>query len=219
MLRRTRIKMCGITNIEDAEEGIRAGVDALGFIFAESSPRYIEPERARAIVARLPPFVDFVGVFVDREMDGVREIVECCGLTSVQLHGGESPEYCRQLTVMASSCKILKAFRVGKNTVSADFQPYQEVVRGFLLDTYAADRVGGTGKTFDWDIIATLDLQRPVILAGGLTPENVGLAIREVQPFAVDINSGVEICPGRKDYIKLRRLVDEVRRADQYRIG
>lgn len=219
MQRRTRIKMCGITNIEDAEEGVRTGVDALGFIFAENSPRYIEPEKARAIVARLPPFVDFVGVFVDREMDGVRDIVNLCGLTSVQLHGGESPEYCRQLAAAASSFKILKAFRVGPSAVPADFQPYQDVARGFLLDTYAADRVGGTGKTFDWDIIASLDLKRPVILAGGLTPENVGLAIREVQPFAVDINSGVEICPGRKDYDKLRRLVDEVRRADECRLG
>lgn len=219
MHRRTRIKMCGITNIEDAEEGIRAGVDALGFIFVENSPRYVEPEKAKEIVANLAPFVDLVGVFVDQENVEVQEIVDYCGLSYVQLHGNESPEYCDLLAYAASPCKIIKAFRVGPKAIPADFQPYQEGVQGFLLDTYAADREGGTGQTFDWQVINSLDLRRPVILAGGLTPENVGAAIRQVQPFAIDVNSGVELRPGLKDYEKLRLLLEEVHRADLARIA
>lgn len=219
MHRRTRIKMCGITNIEDAEEGIRAGVDALGFIFVESSPRHIEPEKVKEIVANLSPFVDLVGVFVDQENVEVQEIVDYCGLSYVQLHGSETPEYCSQLAYASSPCKIIKAFRVGKHCVPADFSPYRDVVQGFLLDTYADDQIGGTGKTFDWNIIGKLALDRPIILAGGLTAENVGMAIKEVRPFAIDINSGVEMRPGLKDYGKLQALVEEVRRADIARLG
>ncbi|MDP3479059.1 MAG: phosphoribosylanthranilate isomerase [Desulfoprunum sp.] len=219
MHRRTRIKMCGITNIADAEEGIRAGVDALGFIFVQSSPRYIVPEKVKQIVAGLPPFVDLVGVFVDQENVEVQEIIHCCGLSYVQLHGSETPEYCSRLADASSPCKIIKAFRVGGQSVPADFTPYQDVVQGFLLDTYAADQVGGTGKTFDWAIIGSLALGRPIILAGGLTPQNVGVAIKEVQPFAIDINSGVEMHPGCKDYRKLQALLAEVRRADLARIS
>lgn len=219
MHRRTRIKMCGITNIEDAEEGIRAGVDALGFIFVEDSPRYIEPEKAKEIVEQLSPFVDLVGVFVDRENVEVQEIIDYCGLSYAQLHGSESPEYCSQIAYAASPCKVIKAFRVGTGTTAAEFHPYQNEVQGFLLDTYVADQAGGTGRTFDWEIIHSLELQRPVILAGGLTPENVGEAIRKVQPFAIDVNSGVELRPGLKDYDKLMALLEEVRKADLARIG
>ena len=219
MYLRTRVKMCGTTNIKDAEEGIRAGVDALGFIFVAGSPRYIVPEEVREIVARLSPFVDLVGVFVDQENAKVQEIVEYCGLTCVQLHGRETPEYCRQLAKDASPCKIIKAFRVGEHSTPADFASYQDVAQGFLLDTYAADQAGGTGKTFNWDIIDSLALTRPIILAGGLTPENVGTAVAKVRPFAVDINSGVEIRHGLKDYGKLQALLEEVRRADSAMIG
>ena len=219
MHRRTRIKMCGITNIEDAEEGIRAGVDALGFIFVEDSPRYIEPEKAKEIVEQLSPFVDLVGVFVDRENVEVQEIIDYCGLSYAQLHGSESPEYCSQIAYAASPCKVIKAFRVGPNTAAAEFHPYQNEVQGYLLDTYVADQAGGTGRTFDWEIVRSLELQRPVILAGGLTPENVGEAILKVQPFAIDVNSGVELRPGLKDYDKLGALVEEVRKADLGRIA
>ena len=219
MHRRTRIKMCGITNIEDAEEGIRAGVDALGFIFVEDSPRYIEPEKAKEIVEQLSPFVDLVGVFVDRENVEVQEIIDYCGLSYAQLHGSESPEYCSQIAYAASPCKVIKAFRVAPNTTAAEFHPYQNEVQGFLLDTYVADQAGGTGRTFDWKIVRSLELQRPVILAGGLTPENVGEAILKVQPFAIDVNSGVELRPGLKDYDKLGALLEEVRKADLSRIA
>ena len=219
MHRRTRIKMCGITNIEHAEQGIRAGVDALGFIFVEDSPRYIEPEKAKEIVEQLSPFVDLVGVFVDRENVEVQEIIDYCGLSYAQLHGSESPEYCSQIAYAASPCKVIKAFRVGPNTAAAEFHPYQNEVQGYLLDTYVADQAGGTGRTFDWEIVRSLELQRPVILAGGLTPENVGEAILKVQPFAIDVNSGVELRPGLKDYDKLGALVEEVRKADLGRIA
>ena len=219
MHRRTRIKMCGITNIEDAEEGIRAGVDALGFIFVEDSPRYIEPEKVKEIVEQLSPFVDLVGVFVDRENVEVQEIIDYCGLSYAQLHGSESPEYCSQIAYSASPCKVIKAFRVGPKTAAAEFHPYQNEVQGYLLDTYVADQAGGTGRTFDWEIVRSLELQRPVILAGGLTPENVGEAILKVQPFAIDVNSGVELRPGLKDYDKLGALLEEVRKADLSRIA
>lgn len=219
MHRRTRIKMCGITNMEDAEEGIRAGVDALGLIFVEESPRYIAPEKAKEIAANISPFVDLVGVFIDRDNVEIQEIVGYCGLSYVQLHGSETPEYCSHLAYAASPCKVIKAFRVGDAAIPGDFQPYQDVVQGFLLDTYAVDQAGGTGSTFNWDVIDTLALQRPIILAGGLTPDNVTEAITRVRPFAIDINSGVEIRPGLKDYVKLRMLMNAVWKADLARIS
>jgi len=219
MHRRTRIKMCGITNMEDAEEGMRAGVDALGFIFVEDSPRYIEPEKAKEIAANISPFVDLVGVFIDRDNIEVQEIVDYCGLSYVQLHGSETPEYCGQLAYAASPCKVIKAFRISGSATPEDFHPYQDVVQGFLLDTYVADQAGGTGSTFNWDMIESLALQRPIILAGGLTPDNVAEAIDKVRPFAIDVNSGVEIRPGLKDYDKLRMLLDAVWKADFARIS
>ncbi len=212
---RTRIKMCGTTNIEDAECAILAGVDALGFIFFKKSLRNISPEKARKIICRLPPFVDSVGVFVDRDLVEVVEIVEHAGLTHVQLHGEEDSEYCKKLALRLPSCKIIKAFRVGEKSTGRDFLHYNDLVTGFLLDTYVKDKAGGTGEIFDWRIVDKLDLQRPVIVAGGLTPENVTGAIEAVQPFAIDINSGVEIQPGVKDHGKLLLLVEKVRQADK----
>jgi len=137
----------------------------------------------------------------------------------VQLHGSETPEYCSQLAYAASPCKLIKAFRINDSATPEDFQPYQDVVQGFLLDTYVAEQAGGTGSTFNWDMIESLTLQRPIILAGGLTPENVAEAIDTVRPFAIDVNSGVEIRPGLKDYDKLRLLLDAVWKVDLARIG
>lgn len=203
--------MCGVTNIEDAIEAIDAGVDALGFIFVEKSPRYIAPEQAKEIVSQLPPLISFVGVFVDQDPVEVMEIIEYCGLSYVQLHGNEDPDYCEKLSHTASPCKIIKAFRVGTGSREADFSPYQECVTGYLLDTYVEGQEGGTGRSFDWTIIESLDLRCPVILAGGLTPENVVEALQVVHPFAIDINSGVEEQPGKKDYTKLHALLEQVR--------
>lgn len=211
---RTRIKVCGITSAEDAKEAIGIGVDAIGFIFAESSPRFISPEKAKEIVTQLPPFIHYVGVFVDKDPVEIQEIIEYCGLSYVQLHGSEDAEYCQKLAQAATPCKLIKAFRVGSRTMAADFTPYEDSVKGFLLDTYMEGQEGGTGRPFDWSIVESLKLQLPVILAGGLNPENVAEAIRSVRPFAIDLNSGVETEPGKKDLAKLRNLVEIVAGVD-----
>ena len=206
---RTRVKICGMTDQAEACAIAALGVDALGFIFVKESPRYVEAERVREIVASLPPFVDLVGVFMNEELAVVNEIARSCGLTAIQLHGEEPPEYCRLMVR-----PVLKAFRVGGD-ILPDFAGYRQVVKGVLLDTYRPDKAGGTGETFDWGVVGRLALPAPLILAGGLTPDNVGAAIHQARPFAVDVNSGVETGPGRKDLGKLRRLLAEVRQADQ----
>ncbi len=199
---RTRIKICGMTDEQEARHAVAAGVDALGFIFVQESPRYIRPEEARAIIATLPPFVDAVGVFRNDDPARVQEIVQYCGLTMLQLHGDESPEYCRQFPL-----RVIKAFQVRPGFSGEDLQPYERVVAGFLLDTYHKELAGGTGESFDWSVVASLQAQRPVILAGGIGPENVGQAIAAARPFAVDVNSGVEQAPGRKDPERVTRLM------------
>ncbi len=214
MTARTRVKMCGITNRYDAEEGVRAGVDALGFIFVEESPRHISPEDAREIIFDLPPFVDCVGVFADRDPQEVEEIIAYCGLSYAQLHGSEDPKYCERLARSAAPCKMIKAFRVNGDTRADLFTPYDEVAQGILLDTYSKGSIGGTGLVFDWGIIQRLDLRLPLILAGGLGPDNVREAINLVRPFAIDVNSGVERAPGLKDAAKLHALMEQVRQAD-----
>jgi phosphoribosylanthranilate isomerase len=207
---RTRIKVCGITCQEDARMAVAAGVDGLGFIFVEQSPRLIEPDMVRAITEELPPFVDRVGVFLDEEIDVIKEIVHYCHLTLVQLHGSESPEYCRKI-----SSQVIKAFSIRTESDSEELAAYADAASGFLLDTYHKDMAGGTGKAFDWKLVEQVKPPGPVILAGGLTPENVGEAIRQVKPFAVDVNSGVEYQPGRKDSDKLKNFAHEVRKADE----
>jgi phosphoribosylanthranilate isomerase len=207
---RTRIKVCGITELEDARAAVAAGADGLGFIFVAKSPRVVDPDMVRAITDELPPFVDSIGVFCDEEIKVVEEIVNYCRLTLVQLHGSESPEYCKNI-----SCPVIKSFAMHGDSGSEKLAAYSEVVSGFLLDTYHEDLAGGTGKVFDWELIEQIQPPGPIILAGGLNPENVGAAIRQVKPFAVDVNSGVEYQPGRKDTDKLKSFADEVRKADE----
>lgn len=210
MIKRTRIKVCGITRSADARQAVACGVDALGFIFAEKSKRCVDPDRAREIIAVLPPFVDAVGVFVDAEPDKVKKLVEYCGLTVLQLHGSESVEYCRSMEI-----RVVKAFAVRSGTGSAEIEPYAGVAAGYLFDTYHEKLAGGTGQTFDWSLIKKLTISRPLILAGGLNPENVGRAVREVGPFAIDLNSGVEISPGLKDHTLVEAAVREVMKVDE----
>jgi phosphoribosylanthranilate isomerase len=207
---RTRIKVCGITCQEDARAAVAAGADGLGFIFVPQSPRLVRPEMVRAITVSLPPFVDSVGVFRDEEIEVVQEIIHYCKLSLVQLHGSESPEYCRNV-----SCRVIKSFALQPETENEELAAYADAVSGFLLDTYHKDMAGGTGLTFDWNLVAQVKPPGPVILAGGLSPENVGEAIRQVKPFAVDVNSGVEYQPGRKDTDKLRSFASEVWKADE----
>jgi phosphoribosylanthranilate isomerase len=206
--------MCGTTNGEDARAAVQAGVDAIGFIFVEKSPRFIAVQKAREIIADLPPFVDPVGVFVDRDLQEMTEIAKEVGLSYLQLHGNEDPGYCLQAARMTGTCKVIKAFRVGEHSRPIDFVKYNNVVQGFLLDTYVKGQAGGTGATFDWQLVERLDLQRPVILAGGLKPENILEAIRAVRPYGVDVNSGVEISPGIKDQAGLCELIRRVRLAE-----
>lgn len=202
---RTRVKICGMTDMEEVRYAVAAGVDALGFIFAQASPRYIEPERAKAIIGSLPPFVDAVGVFLNDDAEHVEEIVQYCNLTVIQLHGSETPDYCRRFQT-----RVVKAFQVHDQLQADDLRPYEDVVAGFLLDTYDKKQAGGTGQTFDWSIIDKLQPERPVILAGGLGPANVAQAISAVRPFAVDVNSAIETEPGRKDPELISRLMAAV---------
>jgi phosphoribosylanthranilate isomerase len=201
--------MCGTTRLEDALMAVDGGVDALGFIFYDKSPRYISPEKAARIINELPPFVDRVGVFVNATID---ELVAAAaaGLSVLQLHRNESVEYCLEIRQKLPLCSLIKAFRVGKESRPDDFTPYNGCVDAFLLDTYVQGASGGTGQIFDWSIIKQLQLHRPILLAGGLSPENVRAAITEVQPYAVDINSGVESQPGVKDHARLNKLLQLV---------
>lgn len=206
---RTRIKVCGMREMAEVAGVVAAGVDAIGLIFVEKSPRCVDRERAREIVASLPPFVDAVGVFVDQDAAEVNEIVRYCGLTEVQLHGAESPAYCAEI-----NCRVIKAFQVKESLATADLAPYGGVVCGFLFDTFHEKIAGGTGQTFDWRLLQKISPLRPIVLAGGLTPDNVGEAIRQARPFAVDLNSGVEFAPGRKNLEKVRAAVAQVAAAD-----
>ena len=197
-----KIKICGITNEADATAAVRAGADALGFIFYTGSPRYVEPVRVAEIVAGLPPFVVPVGVFVNAAVDEVGEICETTGIQVAQLHGDESPGYCNRL-----DRPLIKAFRVRDESWKSDAAAYD--VAAVLLDTFAEDRYGGTGLTFDWRLVE--GSPHRVILSGGLNPHNVAEAVRRVRPYAVDTGSGVEQEPGRKDHGKIRAFVEAAR--------
>jgi len=209
-----RIKVCGITRLQDALYAVASGVDALGFIFYRKSARYIDPEEARVIIEQLPPFVDAVGVFVDKEREEVEEILRYCRLGYVQLHGDESPKYVERLVRFTSPCEVIKAIRVGEQTTADDFEAYMPFVKGFLLDTFDKEMAGGTGKSFDWSIIPRLGIRKPYVLAGGLDPLNITTALQEVHPFGVDVNSGVEVAPGIKDHRLIRDFIRTVREFD-----
>ena len=198
---RTRIKVCGITDQAEALAIAGLGVDALGFIFVRNSPRYVSPELVRAIVAALPPLVAKVGVFMDQAAAEVNAIARDCGLTVIQLHGAESPDYCRLMAL-----PVIKVFRVGPEARPVT-EGYRQAAAAFLLDTYQPGIAGGTGQAFDWGLVNSLSLPGPLILAGGLNPDNIQAAIRQTRPYPVDVNSGVEIRPGRKDIDAVRRLL------------
>lgn len=212
--KKIRVKVCGITKLQDALCAVECGADALGFIFYRKSARYVDPEEARIIIEQLPPFVDVVGVFVDKDREEVEEIIRYCRLGYAQLHGEESSKYAERLGRFASPCEVIKAFRVGEQTTADEFEPYMPHVKGFLLDTYDQELAGGTGKNFDWSILPRLRLRKPYILAGGLDPLNITAALQEVRPYGVDVNSGVEVAPGIKDHQLIREFVRIVREFD-----
>jgi phosphoribosylanthranilate isomerase len=198
----TRIKICGITNRTDALAAVDCGTDALGFVFAESSRR-IAPETARDIIHGLPPLVTTVGVFVDQAQEEVKEIALFCHLDALQLHGHESPAYCRGFYR-----KVIKAFGVQDASISRQLARYE--VSAYLLDSSAG---GGSGRRFDWTLAR--DLPGRIILAGGLDPANVAEAIRIVRPYGVDVSSGVERSPGKKDHRLMKEFVTHVRRCER----
>ena len=198
----SKAKICGITNLDDALCAVVAGADALGFMFYEPSPRNVPSAVATEIIRQLPPFVARVGVFVDARADTVRKAVAGCGLDTLQFHGDETPAFCRTFAPL----KVYKAFRVQNLESLAALPSYR--TDAWLLDGFAPDKLGGTGVTFDWGLAREArKLGRPIILAGGLTPENVAQAVCQVQPYCVDVSSGVESAPGKKDPAKVRRFV------------
>ena len=195
-----RVKICGITNSEDAHAAVEYGADALGFVFAKS-PRQITKEQARDIIAELPPFVSPVGVFADEKADMIKEICDFCGIQTVQLHGNEQPSYLKEL----EGYKLIKAFRVKEEDDLKQLANYKP--HAFLLDSYVKGVMGGTGVSFNWEIARQAHKYGTIILSGGLTPKNVKEAIQMVKPYAVDVSSGVESSPGKKDKSLVKRFI------------
>ncbi|MBI5971375.1 MAG: phosphoribosylanthranilate isomerase [Deltaproteobacteria bacterium] len=206
-----KVKICGITNAADAEAAVEAGADALGFVFYAKSPRFISPEDAGRIPAKLPPFITSVGVFVNETLDVINATVKAARLTCVQLHGDEAPEFCAE-AAQITGCSVIKAFRVSTTDAILKLDGYKNCASAFLLDSFSKDARGGTGKTFDWKIAVEAKKFGRIILSGGLNPENVGAAIRVVAPYAVDVSSGVEASPGVKDRAKIKEFVMTVKR-------
>jgi len=202
-----RVKICGITRAEDAAAAVEAGADALGFIFSDASPRLVTTAQAAGIIRTLPPFVARVGVFVNASESEVRRAVMECGINVLQFHGEERPPFCRQFGL-----PVLKAFRISDAQSLKPLSDYSSET--WLLDSYVAGQRGGTGSVFNWDLAAVAVKQGGrVILAGGLTPENVVEAIRRVRPYALDVSSGVESDPGKKDAAKIRAFIQAAKSA------
>jgi phosphoribosylanthranilate isomerase len=199
------VKICGLTRLADALEAARLGADALGFNFWPSSKRYCEPARARAIIERLPPFVTPVGVFVNASLAEVRRVSRVSGITRVQLHGDETADFSARVEL-----PVIKAVRVEGARSLRGLSRFPAVA--LLLDSASAG-FGGSGKAFDWGLVRSGALKKPVLLAGGLTPANVAQAVRRVEPYAVDVASGVESSPGVKDWKQMARFIAAAREA------
>lgn len=204
----TMVKICGITNLRDAQLAMEFGADFLGFVFYPSSPRFITQEQVRHIAAQLgystkKPKPHLVGVFVDESREHVSRTLDYCGLGYAQLHGAETPEMVSAL--MKQGLRVIKAFRVQNRSTLKELEGYHATA--FLLDTYMPGKPGGTGHTFDWSLAVDAKEFGPVMLAGGFTAENVAYAIADVQPWGIDVSSGVEAEPGKKNPEKLLRLI------------
>lgn len=200
----TRIKVCGITSVEDALAVTAAGADAIGLVFYPKSPRYVSVETAAEIAACLPPFISITGLFVDADPKDIQKTLDRVPLSLLQFHGNEAPEQCERWGM-----RYIKAFRVRPDSfVEEMVKPYASAC-GYLLDSYQKGVPGGTGESFDWHLIPD-NLNRPVILAGGLNPDNVSLAISKVKPYGVDVSSGVEMRPGIKDHPKVKAFIKAV---------
>jgi phosphoribosylanthranilate isomerase len=204
---KTQVKICGVTSVADALAAAGAGADMIGLMFYDGSPRHVTLAQAAEIARALPPFVLKVGVFVNPDEAQVMEAIAACGLNLLQFHGDEPSDFCTQFGVMS-----LKALRV------RDAESLQKMANfhtdAFLLDAYSKGGLGGTGEKFNWDLaVAAQKFGKPIFLAGGLTPENVADAVKQVRPFAVDVSSGVEAAPGKKDAAKVRAFIQAAKAA------
>ncbi len=199
-----KVKICGMTNLKDVKVAVDSGVDAVGFIFYKKSPRSVTMQVVKEIVLELPPFVDSVGVFVDETAEQINKIADRCNLDRVQLHGDESPAFCKKI-----HRRVIKAIRVKDIQSLKKLSDYP--VSSFLLDTFSEDQYGGTGRVFDWNLAYPAKKYGPIILAGGLTPNNVRQAIQRIQPYGVDVCSGVESQPGIKDHKKMQIFLKNVK--------
>lgn len=200
-----QVKICGITNLEDAEAAIYFGADALGFVFFKGSPRCVTLQQAESIVCKLPPFVTTVGVFVDETPEIIHSSIIDAGIDVIQLHGEEKPEAC------GFSRRSIKAIRIKSIDSLEPLKTFKSVVSAFLLDAYTTEALGGTGQKFNWDIAVEAKQFGRIILAGGLTPENIGDAIRHVRPYGVDVSSGVEREKGKKDHQKMKLFIERAK--------
>ena len=205
----TRIKICGITNIDDALMSIDAGADALGFNFVPDTPRYLKDTKAAAkIIEQLPPFITTVGLFVNADSELIQSIADECHLDMLQLHGDESPQFCQGF-----NRRVIKAVRVKDESSCSHLSDYR--VSGYLLDTYVKGALGGTGVAFDWQLAIKAKRYGRIVLAGGLDSDNVASAVQQVRPYGVDVSSRVEASPGRKDPVKVRTFIQHVREVDR----
>jgi len=194
------IKICGITEVDDAVKIAELGINALGFIFYPKSKRYILPDKAKEIIDCLPPFISTVGVFVNEKKESVIDVLNRCPIDILQFHGDETPEYCSQFNK-----RFIKAFRVNEDFSFDVFLKFP--ASAFLLDSLVAGEYGGTGVVFDWDVAVRAKKYGKIILSGGLNPENLSSAVAKVSPYGIDISSGVEIKPGKKDISKVKEIV------------
>lgn len=206
-LLRTRVKICGITRIEDALEAVKQGADAIGLVFYPQSPRYVSPEQAAAIASKIPAFVSIVGLFVDADAAEIKQVLSKVRLDLLQFHGDEPPAQCRQFSI-----PYMKAVRVKTDTNLVQYAAEYADAKALLLDAFAEGVPGGTGQVFDWTLIPQ-NLVLPVVLAGGLNAENVGQAISHVKPYAVDVSGGVEVSKGIKDAAKIAAFMQGVSNA------
>ncbi len=203
-----KVKICGITNLEDALAAADYGADAIGFVFYKKSPRYIEPRKAKEIISHIPPFITTVGVFVDEPKEQIEKILAGTGIDVAQFHGHERPEDC------VISKRAIKALRVKEISDLEQMKRYK--VQAFLLDTWAEDELGGTGRIFNWSVALDAKPLGRIIMAGGLTPDNVAEAVRMVRPYGVDVATGVERENGVKDHEKVRLFIQRAKEIETY---
>ncbi len=202
-----KVKICGITNLEDARASVENRCDALGFVFYRKSPRYIGPEEASRIIKRLPRRIVKIGVFVNAREETVKRIAKLCRLDILQFHGNESPQFCRRF----NRYRIIKAFRVNKKIDAGHILRYKTFA--YLFDTFVKSKIGGTGKSFNWGMMKCINaIKQPIFLSGGLSVKNVKTAIREACPDWLDVSSSLEIKPGKKNHRKIREFMKRVRK-------